>query len=58
MSLFDFFFILVDECNEVIDYAIARSIFDPHSGSEERVEHTFELQEIQQRSTKKPQNTW
>ena len=28
---FDLFFILVDECNEVTDYAIARKIVDLHS---------------------------
>ena len=30
MSRFDLFFILVDECNEVTDYAIARRIVDLH----------------------------
>lgn len=30
MSRFDLFFILVDECNEVVDYAIARKIVDLH----------------------------
>lgn len=38
MSRFDLFFILVDECNEVIDYAIARKIVDLHSNIEETVE--------------------
>jgi DNA replicative helicase MCM subunit Mcm2 (Cdc46/Mcm family) len=28
---FDLFFILVDECNEVTDYAIARKIVDLHT---------------------------
>jgi len=47
MSRFDLFFILVDECNEVTDYAIARRIVDLHSRNEESVERTYELQEIQ-----------
>lgn len=38
MSRFDLFFILIDECNEVIDYAIARKIVDLHSNIEESVE--------------------
>lgn len=47
MSRFDLFFILVDECNEVTDYAIARRIVDLHSRNEESVERIYELQEIQ-----------
>ncbi len=31
MSRFDLFFVLVDDCNEVTDYNIARRIVDPHS---------------------------
>ena len=31
MSRFDLFFILVDDCNEVTDYAIARRIIDLHT---------------------------
>lgn len=31
MSRFDLFFILVDDCNEITDYAIARRIIDLHS---------------------------
>ncbi|KAJ1361922.1 MCM DNA helicase complex subunit mcm6 [Parelaphostrongylus tenuis] len=30
MSRFDLFFVLVDECNEVVDYAIARKIVENH----------------------------
>ena len=30
MSRFDLFFILVDDCNEVTDYAIAKRIVDLH----------------------------
>ncbi|KAL3312325.1 MCM DNA helicase complex subunit mcm6 [Cichlidogyrus casuarinus] len=33
MSRFDLFFILVDECNDIVDYAVARSIVDLHMGS-------------------------
>ncbi|CAB3401280.1 unnamed protein product [Caenorhabditis bovis] len=37
MSLFDLFFVLVDECNEVTDYAIARRILDNHRAINEPV---------------------
>ncbi|KAF2366696.1 MCM domain [Trinorchestia longiramus] len=47
MSRFDLFFILVDECNEVTDYAIARRIVDLHSHVEESVERVYSLEEIQ-----------
>merc|ERR1711962_446473 len=47
MSRFDLFFILVDDCNEVTDYAIAKKIVDLHSKMEESVDRTYELQEIQ-----------
>ncbi|PAV82377.1 hypothetical protein WR25_18445 [Diploscapter pachys] len=30
MSRFDLFFIMIDECNEVVDYSIARRIIDNH----------------------------
>lgn len=36
MSRFDLFFILVDECNEITDYAIARKIIDLHSNIEDQ----------------------
>ncbi|CAG9770225.1 unnamed protein product [Ceutorhynchus assimilis] len=48
MSRFDLFFILVDECNEVIDYAIARKIVDLHSNIEESVEKVYSRQEVLQ----------
>ena len=38
MSRFDLFFILVDDCNEVTDYAIAKKIVDLHSKMEESVD--------------------
>ncbi|CAB3401356.1 unnamed protein product [Caenorhabditis bovis] len=37
MSRFDLFFVLVDECNEVTDYAIARRILDNHRAINEHV---------------------
>ncbi|XP_030759603.1 DNA replication licensing factor Mcm6 [Sitophilus oryzae] len=48
MSRFDLFFILVDECNEVVDYAIARKIVDLHSNIEESVEKVYSKQEVLQ----------
>ncbi|XP_048859472.1 MCM6 minichromosome maintenance deficient 6, like isoform X1 [Brienomyrus brachyistius] len=47
MSRFDLFFILVDECNEVTDYAIARRIVDLHSRNIESVERVYCPDEIQ-----------
>merc|ERR1712018_967922 len=46
MSRFDLFFILVDDCNEVTDYAIARRIVDLHSHNEESVQRTYEPADI------------
>ncbi|CAG9861738.1 unnamed protein product [Phyllotreta striolata] len=48
MSRFDLFFILVDECNEVIDYAIARKILDLNCNLEETVERVYSKQEVLQ----------
>lgn len=48
MSRFDLFFILVDEGNEVIDYAIARKIVDLHCNIEESVERVYSKQEVLQ----------
>lgn len=47
MSRFDLFFILVDECNEVTDYAIARRIVELHSRNEESIERVYSVDEIQ-----------
>lgn len=33
MSRFDLFFILVDECNELVDYAIAKKVVDLHTNA-------------------------
>nr|CAB3263695.1 DNA replication licensing factor MCM6-like [Phallusia mammillata] len=46
MSRFDLFFILVDECNEVTDYAIARRIVDLHTRLEESVDRIYNLEQI------------
>uniref|UniRef100_UPI00398E60AD zygotic DNA replication licensing factor mcm6-B-like n=1 Tax=Pristiophorus japonicus TaxID=55135 RepID=UPI00398E60AD len=46
MSRFDLFFILVDECNEVTDYAIARRIVDLHSRIQESIERIYSLDDI------------
>merc|ERR1719211_419481 len=46
MSRFDLFFILVDDCNEVTDYAIARRIIDLHTKLEESVERLYSVEEI------------
>uniref|UniRef100_A0A803TNG6 DNA replication licensing factor MCM6 n=1 Tax=Anolis carolinensis TaxID=28377 RepID=A0A803TNG6_ANOCA len=46
MSRFDLFFILVDECNEVTDYAIARRIVDLHSRIEESIDRIYTLDDI------------
>ena len=46
MSRFDLFFVLVDECNEVTDYAIARRIIDLHSRIEESVDRIYEPEDI------------
>ncbi|KAJ9596650.1 hypothetical protein L9F63_012347, partial [Diploptera punctata] len=46
MSRFDLFFILVDECNEVVDYAIARKIVDLHSNIEDSVQKVYSREEV------------
>ncbi|KAM9428089.1 DNA replication licensing factor MCM6-like isoform 1-T3 [Salvelinus alpinus] len=46
ISRFDLFFILVDDCNEVTDYAIARRIVDLHSRIENSVDRLYSLDEI------------
>ncbi|XP_071505801.1 zygotic DNA replication licensing factor mcm6-like [Diadema antillarum] len=47
MSRFDLFFILVDECNEVTDYAIARRIVDLHARRQECVERHYSVEDMQ-----------
>merc|ERR1739838_326982 len=46
MSRFDLFFVLIDECNEVTDYAIARRIIDLHTRAEQSVDRTYEPDDI------------
>ncbi|KPP72520.1 hypothetical protein Z043_108468, partial [Scleropages formosus] len=47
MSRFDLFFVLVDDCNEVTDYAIARRIVDLHAKNVQSVERVYSPDEIQ-----------
>lgn len=46
MSRFDLFFILIDDTNEVTDYAIARKILDLHTRMDESVDRTYSQDEI------------
>lgn len=47
MSRFDLFFILVDECNEIVDYAIARKIVDLHTNAQETtVEQVYQREDV------------
>lgn len=47
MSRFDLFFVLVDECNEVVDYSIARRIVDLHTRLDNSIDRHYSLDEIQ-----------
>ena len=47
MSRFDLFFILVDDCNEVTDYAIARRIVDLHCRQQESIDRVYSMEEVQ-----------
>ncbi|XP_071942360.1 zygotic DNA replication licensing factor mcm6-B-like [Antedon mediterranea] len=47
MSRFDLFFVLIDECNEVTDYAIARRIVDLHHHNKESVQRVYSVEDIQ-----------
>ncbi|OZC05823.1 MCM2/3/5 family protein, partial [Onchocerca flexuosa] len=48
MSRFDLFFVLIDECNEIVDYAIARRILDNHRqlATQEKVVTVYSLDDI------------
>ncbi|CAG9537904.1 unnamed protein product [Cercopithifilaria johnstoni] len=48
MSRFDLFFVLVDECNEIVDYAIARRILDTHRqlATQEKLKTAYNLDDI------------
>ena len=49
MSRFDLFFILIDECNEVVDYWIAQRIVDFHTSDTKVVENSriYSISDIQ-----------
>ncbi|BES97126.1 DNA replication licensing factor [Nesidiocoris tenuis] len=46
MSRFDLFFVLLDECNEVTDYAIARKIVALYNNIEENVDRVYTQKEV------------
>lgn len=46
LSRFDLFFILIDDTNEVTDYAIARKILDLHCRQVESIERDYTREEI------------
>jgi len=47
MSRFDLFFILVDECNEVVDYAIAKKIIDLHTNAQQTtIEQVYQREDV------------
>jgi DNA replication licensing factor MCM6 len=47
MSRFDLFFILVDECNEIVDYAIARKIVDLHTNAQSTtIEQVYQREDV------------
>ena len=43
MSRFDLFFVLVDDCNEVTDYAIARRIVDLHAQKQQTIQRVYSM---------------
>ena len=43
MSRFDLFFVLVDDCNEVTDYAIACRIVNLHSLKKQDVKRVYSM---------------
>eukprot|EP00045_Choanoeca_perplexa_P012618 m.138593 g.138593 ORF g.138593 m.138593 type:complete len:810 (-) comp16076_c0_seq2:268-2697(-) len=47
MSRFDLFFVIVDECNEVTDYNIARHITNMHRLIDDAIETTYTTEELQ-----------
>ena len=46
MSRFDLFFVIVDECNEVTDYNIARHITSMHRLTDNAVETVYTTDEV------------
>ena len=47
---FDLFFVLLDECNEVIDYAIAQKIVELHVKRHESISRTYSEVSLFERS--------
>uniref|UniRef100_A0A8D9E5A3 DNA replication licensing factor MCM6 n=2 Tax=Cacopsylla melanoneura TaxID=428564 RepID=A0A8D9E5A3_9HEMI len=46
MSRFDLFFVLIDECNEILDYGIARKIVSLHSNHDDNIERVYTQDEV------------
>ncbi|XP_050431901.1 DNA replication licensing factor Mcm6 [Adelges cooleyi] len=46
MSRFDLFYVLIDECSEVVDYAIAKTIVEIHSNMEDTIETLYNQEDI------------
>ncbi|KAI5698898.1 hypothetical protein M8J75_013558 [Diaphorina citri] len=46
MSRFDLFFVLIDECNEILDYGIARKIVSLHSNHDDNIERVYSQDEV------------
>lgn len=46
MSRFDLFFVLIDECNEILDYGIARKIVSLHSNHDDDVARVYSQDEV------------
>lgn len=46
MSRFDLFFVMLDECNEIIDSAIAKRIIDLHCDNLNDLDITYNQEEI------------
>jgi len=46
LSRFDLFFILIDDTNEVTDYAIARKILDLHTRQEASIDRVYTREDI------------
>ncbi|XP_014288658.1 DNA replication licensing factor Mcm6 [Halyomorpha halys] len=46
MSRFDLFFVLIDECNEVLDYAIARKLVALHNNVDDSDESPYTQEEV------------
>jgi DNA replication licensing factor MCM6 len=46
MSRFDLFFVIVDECNEVTDYNIARHITNMHRLIDDAIETVYTTEEV------------